>query len=82
MKNVNAIFLFMLLILLPFKAMCSGWPLPQGRFYIKLSEWWIKSNQHFTDVGAIDPNVTSGIYNTNLYAEYGLTDKHTVLVDL
>ena len=79
MKNINAIFLFLLLILLPFKAMSSGWPLPQGSFYIKLSEWWIKSNQHYTDVGAIDPNVTSGIYNTNLYAEYGLTNRFTVI---
>ncbi|HQU58857.1 MAG: hypothetical protein KDD02_11460 [Phaeodactylibacter sp.] len=55
----------------------GGWPQPKGRGYFKLSQWWVVSDQHFTDVGKIDPNVTNGIFNTSLYAEYGFTDRLT-----
>lgn len=57
----------------------GGWVLGKGGSYIKLSEWWIVSDQHFTDAGLIDPNVTSGIFNTSLYGEYGITDRFTVI---
>ncbi len=60
----------------------GGWPQPKGKGYIKLSEWWIKSNQHYTDAGRIDPNITMGIYNTSLYAEYGITDRITGIIYL
>ncbi len=58
----------------------GGWTQPKGALYLKLSEWWIVSNQHYTDVGLIDPNITSGIFNTSIYAEYGLTDRFTTIV--
>lgn len=57
----------------------GGWPQPKGKGYFKLSEWWIIADQHFTDIGAIDPNTTTGLFNTNLYAEYGVTDRFTVI---
>ncbi|MEM9823436.1 MAG: hypothetical protein AAF985_20300, partial [Bacteroidota bacterium] len=49
----------------------GGWPQPKGNGYFKLYQWWVIADQHFTDAGKIDPNVTSGIFNTSLYAEYG-----------
>lgn len=55
----------------------GGWPQPKGKGFFKLSEWWIISDQHFTDAGLIDPNTTNGIFNTSLYAEYGFTDRFT-----
>ncbi len=55
----------------------GGWPQPKGKGYFKLSEWWIVSDQHYTDVGRIDPNITIGVFNTSLYAEYGFTDRLT-----
>ncbi|MCO6488701.1 MAG: hypothetical protein J5I98_09805 [Phaeodactylibacter sp.] len=55
----------------------GGWPQPRGGGFFKLSEWWVISDQHFTDVGKLDPNVTTGIFNTSLYAEYGFTDRLT-----
>jgi len=58
----------------------GGWPQPKGKSYIKLSQWWIVSDQHYTDAGLIDPNVTLGIYNTSLYAEYGITDRLTGII--
>lgn len=57
----------------------GGWTQPKGGLYLKLSEWWIVSNQHFTDAGLIDPNTTSGVFNTSLYGEYGITDRLTAV---
>ncbi|MEL6987096.1 MAG: hypothetical protein AAGK97_04630 [Bacteroidota bacterium] len=54
------------------------WPLQRGKAYLKISEYWIVFDQHYTDVGVIDPNVTTGIFNTMLYGEYGLTDRFTI----
>ncbi len=55
----------------------GGWPQPRGEGYFKLFQWWVIADQHFTDVGLIDPNVTNALYNTGVYAEYGLTDRLT-----
>ncbi len=55
----------------------GGWPQPKGKGYLKLSEWWVISDQHYTDSGLIDPNVTTGIFNTSIYAEYGFTNRLT-----
>ena len=53
------------------------WPQPKNGGYIKISEWWIIANQHYTDAGQIDPNLTNGLFNSSIYAEYGLTDRLT-----
>ena len=50
------------------------WPKNKGAGYFKLSEWWVIADQHFTDVGEIDPNITNGIFNTSFYCEYGLSN--------
>lgn len=57
------------------------WPQPKGKAYIKLSEWWVRFDSHYTDEGDLDPNVTTGVYNTTLYLEYGLTDRLTGIVN-
>lgn len=59
----------------------GGWPQPLGGGFFKLSEWWIISDQHYTDDGKIDPNVTTGIFNTTLYAEYGFTNRMTGILN-
>jgi len=58
----------------------GGWPQPKGMGYFKLSQWWIVADQHYTDAGLIDPNITNGLFNTSLYAEYGLTNRLTGVV--
>ncbi len=55
------------------------WTKAKGKYYFKLSEWSLKFDQHYTDSGLIDPNITTGIYNTFLYAEYGLSDRLTTI---
>lgn len=59
----------------------AGGPWTQQRHsgFFKLSEWWIVFDQHYTDAGLIDPNVTTGIFNTTFYGEYGITDRLTVI---
>lgn len=59
----------------------GGWPQPKGHGYFKLYQWWLVADQHFTDQGLIDPNITFGIFNTSFYAEYGLTDRLTVVLN-
>ncbi|MEM7575334.1 MAG: hypothetical protein AAF433_20675 [Bacteroidota bacterium] len=58
------------------------WPQGKGNGYFKLSEWWIRFDEHYTDTGDKDPNLTTGVYNTSIYAEYGLTDRLTGVVNL
>jgi len=53
------------------------WTQKKGNGYYKFSEWWLTYNQHYTDTGQIDPNITTSIFNTSLYAEYGFTDRLT-----
>ena len=55
----------------------GGWPQPKNGGFFKLSEWWVVSDQHFTDVGRIDPNTTTGVFTTSFYGEYGFTDRLT-----
>jgi len=57
------------------------WPQPKGNGYFKLSEWWTIFDQHYTDTGLIDPNVTTGVFNTSIYAEYGFTDRFTGILN-
>ena len=60
----------------------GGWPQPKGSFYLKLSEWWIVSDQHFNDQGNIQDNFLDfGYYSTSLYAEYGLTSRLTGIIN-
>ena len=57
----------------------GGWSQGRGHGFAKLSESWIVSNQHFTDQGLIDPNLTTSIYTTALYGEIGLSDRLTAI---
>ena len=80
MKKIALIFS---LILTSSTALFAGgpWTLQKGKGYYKLSEWWVVFDKHYTDIGKTDPNVTTGIFNTSLYAEYGLTDRFTGILN-
>jgi len=57
------------------------WTQNKGKAYFKLSEFWIVFDEHFTASGDIDDNTTTGIFNTYLYGEYGLTDRLTIMTN-
>ena len=74
-KNIIAVFILFFFSANAFAG--GGWPQPKGKGYFKLFEWWVVADQHFTNTGKIDPNVTNGIFNTGIYGEYGFTDRIT-----
>ena len=53
----------------------GGWTHSKGKGFLKLSQWWVVANRHYTDTGETDPNITMGTFNTSIYGEYGLTDR-------
>ncbi|MCI5054884.1 MAG: hypothetical protein MRY83_02180, partial [Flavobacteriales bacterium] len=53
----------------------GGWTMEKGKGYYQLSQFWTISDGHYTSTGKIDPNVTNGLFNTNAYVEYGITDR-------
>lgn len=55
----------------------GGWTKKKGEAYYKVSQWWVVASKHYTGNGGTDPNATTGIYNTSLYAEYGINDRIT-----
>lgn len=57
------------------------WPQPMGKGYFKLSQFWVVFDKHYTDRGLTDPNVTTGIFNTNFYGEFGVTPRITGMVN-
>ncbi|MDF1695018.1 MAG: hypothetical protein P1U56_04270 [Saprospiraceae bacterium] len=79
MKNSIAV-LFLSLFIVSIATAGGPWTQQKGKGYYKLSEWWLTYNQHYTDTGATDPNITTGIFNTSLYAEYGFTDRLTGVI--
>ena len=58
----------------------GGWPQKKGKTFLKLSQWWVVADRHYTASGGIDPNGTRGIFNTSIYAEHGITDRLTGIV--
>ncbi|MBC6995370.1 hypothetical protein QWY85_00325 [Neolewinella lacunae] len=79
MRYVCSVLFFLLFSL---SLVASPWPRQKGAAYLKLYEWWLRFDQHYTSTGELDPNATLGLYNTTLYAEYGLTDRLTGIVNL
>ncbi|MFL1010659.1 hypothetical protein [Flavisericum labens] len=58
----------------------SQWTKGKGKGYYKLSFWYLESDEHYTDTGETDPNVTRGQYNFNFYGAYGISDKIDAIV--
>ncbi len=80
MKNTLAILCF--LFIYSTSLFAGGpWPQKKGKGYFKLSEWWIVFDEHYTSSGFKDPNVTTGIFNTTIYGEYGFTDRLTGIIN-
>ncbi|MEL7531195.1 MAG: hypothetical protein AAFN10_07815 [Bacteroidota bacterium] len=57
----------------------GGWPQKKGEGFLKIGQWWVIADKHYTDQGQIDPNLTQAIFNTSFYGEYGLTDRLTAV---
>jgi len=80
MKNISIV-IFITLAFSTIAFAGGPWPQKKGKGYFKLSEWWIVFDQHYTGSGQVDPNVTTGIFNTSFYGEYGITNRFTAVVN-
>lgn len=58
----------------------SAWTHQKGHGFVKVAQWWLIADEHFTTNGGKAPNITNGIFNTSIYAEYGITDRLTAIV--
>ncbi|MDC8003317.1 hypothetical protein POV27_04600 [Aureisphaera galaxeae] len=70
---MKKLFIASLLILTSFHAM-GQWSKGKGNGFYKLSAWYLQSDQHYTDTGRIDPNVTRTQFNLSFYGEYGVSE--------
>lgn len=58
----------------------GGWTKQKGKTYVKVSGWWIESKNFFNGEGFDSPSdVDRGLFNVNIYAEYGISDKLTAI---
>ncbi len=59
----------------------GGWPKKKKTYYFKLSGWYLNADEHFTPNGK-GPNTTVQLFSTNLYGEYGITDRLTAVANI
>ncbi|WP_462247864.1 hypothetical protein [Ekhidna sp.] len=60
----------------------GGWTKPKGKGYYKVSHWWVNAAKQYTFDGSTAASVKEGIFNTSIFAEYGVTDRFTAIVNL
>ncbi len=57
----------------------AQWTHEKGKGYYKLSAWYLEADSHYTKDGDRAPNATRTQFNTNIYAEYGISDKFDII---
>lgn len=60
----------------------GGWPLAKGSAYYKLGQNWIVSSAYYGPSGEIVNIRTTSLFTTSLYAEYGISDRFTLITYL
>ena len=80
-KYIFTIFILFIITVPPVLA-GGGWTKKKGSGYYKLTQWWLISDKHFVRPGAKAANQTTGLFNTFVYAEHGITDRLTGLLYL
>jgi hypothetical protein len=75
MKKVLLFFAIGLLVQVSY----GQWSKGKGKGFYKLTAWYLKTDQHFTNTGDIDPNATRSLFNVNLYTEYGISSKWDII---
>ena len=78
MNSTKNLFVIILVFLYASTAF-SQWNKGKGNGYYKLSAWYIEADQHYTDVGKKDPNLTRSQFNLSFYGEYGISKKFDLI---
>jgi len=71
MKQITTIIILFISIQFSY----AQWTKGKGNAYFKVSGWYLEADEHYTNNGEIDPNATRSVFFTNLYGEYGITDR-------
>ena len=79
--NKPHLLFFLLLFALHAAQAQSGWTQVKGAGFFKLSEGFIRAGAFFNPEGEVIDITTTSVYRTNLYAEFGISDRFTVLLD-
>ncbi|MFI0429789.1 hypothetical protein [Mariniflexile sp. HMF6888] len=79
MMNSKKILFVIILAFLFSNTVFSQWTKGKGKGYYKLSAWYIVADQHYTDTGKTDPNITRSQFNISLYGEYGISNKFDII---
>ena len=79
MKNTINKLWIVALVLLATNSAFAQWNKGKGNGYYKVSGWYLEADEHFTDTGDKDPNLTRSQFNVSFYGEYGITDKLDVI---
>lgn len=66
----------LLSLLFPVTTLAGGWAQAKGKGYFKLGQSYLRSDQFYEKGDAVDI-ITTGVYFTSLYGEYGFTDRWT-----
>jgi hypothetical protein len=53
----------------------GGWTSSKGKGFYQINQIGLIADEHFTNTGLLDPNVTTGYFSTNFYGEYGITNR-------
>lgn len=75
MMHSKQIILILSLTIITSHTAFSQWNKGKGNGYYKLSAWYLEADEHYTDTGKIDPNVTRSQFNVSFYGEYGISNK-------
>ena len=57
----------------------AQWTQEKGKGYYKIGAWFLEANEHYTDTGLVDPNITRGHFITSFFGRVGLTNKLTLI---
>ncbi|MEW4922450.1 hypothetical protein [Algibacter sp. 2305UL17-15] len=79
MMNSKKVLFVIIFAFLFSNSVFSQWTKGKGKGYYKLSAWYLEADQHYTDTGETDPNITRSQFNINFYGEYGISNKFDVI---
>jgi len=78
--KIDKIIVTLLILVITTSAFAGGgWPKKKGKYYVKVAGWYVESNTHFSGEGDQASNPTASLFNINVFAEYGITDKLTAI---
>lgn len=73
--------IIMAFLLFPISVFSQGWVKEKGKGYFKIAQNVVSSNEYFAPDGSAVPITTISQFGTSIYAEYGLSNKITGVIN-